>query len=364
MDVDQVGDIYIGGVVDRGRIDVDPGPAVEQVVASEDVPGLWGKRPVFIVRLSPEMDMRWVDTCWGYVDIEVPVGLVDIDVTESGMVIATGYYYRLEWMDSQSSDFISILAYGVATFVRKLKTIGEHVWTVGQQARELDHNDIQPMQLAVARSGDVFVVGSGLQGYADVDLDPGPKEEWRSMTGPFVWHLDADGEYQGALDGFQYSSHIASHIFGGLLVGSSFKGEFDIDPGPGIDIRHSIDDSIDSYALLLDTEYNILWPWVSGIPGDDKITAMASDDQGRIYLAVSLEEGSLLVALGPEGNELWRRDFPGLVNDMVASNKNGLYLFGGFSKEGDFDPGPGEDIRSPTVPVDTFVTRLSLSGTY
>ena len=157
----------------------------------------------------------------------------------------------------------------------------------------------------------------------------------------------------------------------GVVLGCEFEGEWDMNPGPGVDLRQAAGGH-DGFLSLFDAELRRVWSWTSGDPRDDVVSALATDGQGHIYVALWIrgEDGSRLLAFTEDGLVIWDRPFPGSVWKMVARPPHGLILTGWFSKAGDFDPGPGEDIHTPNIEspspyaFDGFVTRLNAEGTY
>ncbi len=353
-------DVYVGGVIWSGAIDVDPGPGLHELTAPEPIPGSFTSLPVFVLRLSPDMTTtKWVHSWWGEVSFEIEVGLSSVRVTETNEVVVTGYYDGLRW-DDPVSGVTWIRGGGNATFVRRIAASGEHLWTRGQTSQDAY---VIPHALAVTASDEIYVVG-GVGGLTGVDFDPGPGYDLRYGVRVFIWRLTADGEYVGTVDNY-LAGDIAAHVSGGLVVSGSFEDQIDLDPGPGVDLHEVDTGEKEACAVLLGTDWTLAWSWVSGLSGDDFVTAIASDDMGRVYVAVrTTERGSMLVGLSAQGQELWRRDFPGWVRRMVAHSEHGLYLAGQFSDQGDFNPGPGVDLRTPIGPYDDFITRLSTAGTY
>jgi hypothetical protein len=359
---DPEGRVYLAGVAQQGTIDVDPGPAVHELTVLPDLPGSGSNRTPFVVRLTPDMNLEWVDEFFGVVDFETMMGLAEIVSTGDGGAILTGFYNRLFWEETPG-NYEVIQAMGIAAFVRRILPDGQHAWTAGQRTGDFDAL-IVPRGLAFHPDGRILSAGHQWT-YASVDFDPGPTDDWRSEPGAFIWQLAGDGTYLDTADRTCVGTLALHPAAGGgaVLIGGSLRGEMDLDPGPGIDTHTTPADEFDGCAVLLEPTLDARWPWTSGQPGNDYVTAVTADEQGTVYLAVWLEGPSLIIALDANGIEQWRRDFPGWVQRMTTAAGH-LYLGGIFSQEGDFNPGPGTDHRIPTDQWDTFITRLTLQGTY
>ncbi len=353
LEVGSNGVYYVGGIVKSGTIDVDPGPDTYEVTAPETPPNHYFTWPVFIVRLEDDDVVSWVHTFHGTVDpyLEYVVKLTDISVEDDGSVIAAGSYNSLNWKDESSND-VSLSSTGIATFARSIDGAGNHKWTLGQKcSSHLGRSG--PLRIINDVNGRIFTIITGPQ--TVVDFDPGPDADWKDLDkSNIIWRLSSSGEYLGTIEGIGKVQEIDQHQSGDLLVA-------------GFKYKEDDNDIMDSFVSRLDGEYMPSWEWNPEFSDNDLVTALSTDEQGRIYVAVGwygIVNETILVALTDNGDELWRREFPGVVNFMHASSEYGLFLSGRFSIEGDFDPGPGEDIRSPLNSIDTFLTRLTLDGTY
>ena len=151
---------------------------------------------------------------------------------------------------------------------------------------------------------------------------------------------------------------------GGLVLVGRFSGEEDLNPGPDTDTRIAAGVDEDAFVGAFDVDLRTVWIWTSGGPDAEGATAVTSDGEGRIYVAIWTGTSSTLLAFAEGGGVMWTRLFPGIVDAMAARPPHGLLLAGRFFGEGDFDPGLGEDIRTPAATPDTFVTRLTADGTY
>lgn len=186
------------------------------------------------------------------------------------------------------------------------------------------------MQLLVAPCGQIMLVGS-FEG--TVDFDPVQGNDVRVAQGRwngFIWRLDSNGEYLGTTvfgatspaDRFGPGVYAARiDHFGSLVISGNFDGNVDFDPGPTIDSRSSTL-SADAFVTKYAADGTYLWTRTFGSTGWDT--------------AIRLEVDA--------------------TNNVVAA--------GEFRGTVDFDPGPGVDLHTASIPYATFVTKFNGDGEY
>jgi len=123
----------------------------------------------------------------------------------------------------------------------------------------------------------------------------------------------------GGAEGSVWTSGIVTDDNGAVYVCGDFAGTVDFDPGPDAYEMVSAG-SRDAFLAKFDSSGNLLWARAIGGDYDDQCYDLAIDVAGNVYLT------------------------------------------GSFLYDCDFDPGPGEDIRSPVGYVDCYVAKFDPSG--
>ncbi len=222
-------------------------------------------------------------------------------------------------------------------------------------------------QVAVDANGSIYLLGT-VRG--DVDLDPArPYVPYRTETDDILLtRLDSAGDYQWSRiwkvgDRFSRGEFLATDPQGNILVGGRFQGDFDLDPGPGVDVGVS-GDIAQPFLVKLDGSGNYLY----GLDWEGDISDMRVDPWGNVYV-LGWFPGSTdtdrardlngkmvsLTKLGPDGVSLWCRKWYAdsddrqnlLLSRALAIDGNGsVYMSAVFRGLVDFDPGPGVNNRS------------------
>jgi hypothetical protein len=212
-----------------------------------------------------------------------------------------------------------------STFLVKLTSTGAFVWGNVTESTSSPAG-VQIESLAAAADGSIYV-GGEFEG--QVDFDPGPATANRVPTGyrsPFLLQLSKDGHF-GWVATWDvdpaacviYPGRIAASPTGGVWVGGSYGGTCDLDPGSGVDINHIGDGTGgEGFVLALDAAGDYVGAWTFG----SWVADVASDSEGAVYAA-------------------------GIYRSTV-----------------DFDPGPGEALRTPTYDDSSFTVKLSSDGAF
>lgn len=206
-------------------------------------------------------------------------------------------------------------------FVAKYSPSGDLIW-----AKSMGGTDDQHARaIAVDGSGNVYVTGDFV-GTCNFDPGPGTFNLTANSQDIFVLKLDSSGALAwarafnsagGTENGF--STGIASDSAGNVLVGGSYLGTFDFDPGVGTFNLSSVT-HFSGFIAKLDGSGNFLWA--------DAFTGSGSSECG------------------------------GLALD-AADN---IYAAGHFSGTIDFDPGAGTSSVTSNGAIDAFVLTLTSSG--
>jgi hypothetical protein len=161
--------------------------------------------------------------------------------------------------------------------------------------------------VAVDAQGALYVAGAF---HIELDFDPGPGTDVRRPKGymdAFVSKFDPQGSYQWArtwgsstdTSGFAAKDDLAGITLdpcGSPLVVGSAPGSFDIDPGPGEDMRPA-----GAYLSKLDASGSLLWArsWASpGTYADPTEMAAVTAPPGRPLFISGMFNGKVDFGLG------------------------------------------------------------------
>ena len=177
---------------------------------------------------------------------------------------------------------------------------------------------------------------------------------------------------------------------GSYVIGGSFQGAVDFDPGAGQDI-HQSGDSSDSFITRFNADGSYAWTrtWgaLLGKPtiGPDGTVVAAGSFQGSVDLdpgpgvdtRQAVVNDPFVLKLAPDGSFVWARTFTGTTDSSSATASavavavdGAVVATGTFYGRVDFDPGPATDIRENVVnpalgsSLNLYVAKLSPAGTF
>ena len=181
---------------------------------------------------------------------------------------------------------------------------------------------------------------------------------------------------------------VKSDSTGGLVLVGSFilNGNFDLDPGPGIQTAYNDSDTPHLVIAKYDANGNYLWSVNSEGSGSITKVVSALDSQNNIYVAgefrglIDLDPGdgrvSYLPSTGyddffiakynPSGIYLWSYKFTSVGGQISAGGVtvdsfNNVIFTGSFWGTVDFDPTTGSDTKTSISNV-AFISKLTSNG--
>jgi len=252
---------------------------------------------------------------------------------------------------------------------------------------------VQADRVLIASNGDIIIAGTFT---GKVDFDPGPGEDTHTATEDkillFISRYSSDGDYI-------WTKFIVGKIFdlaiglglqsdGSIIIGGTFFGTADFDPGAG---KEELDSDVDGNVFVLKLTENGEYVWIYTVGGDDAevFTTLSVSPSGFIYFGgwytqdivfpsstgdeVHPREGggmspdAFVAKLSSEGELVWSRTIGGISKDaswdVTASHDDSLIWLGEFGDTLDFDPGDDTDEYTPSS-NDIFLIRLDPDGNY
>jgi hypothetical protein len=239
-------------------------------------------------------------------------------------------------------------------------------------------------------SGNIYIIG----GYAGtMDFDPGPGTFEQTSNGNsdcYLSRFDNDGIWQwttvwgGPENVVPYA--ISLDDSGDIFVSGGFDGVADFDPGPGMD-SHTSMGKADAFLSKFDNSGS--WLWTKSWGDFDQEAAVSVDATHPNFVYVCGQFNGT-VDFNPDapvddhtgngiydpyvsqfdhnGNFNWARTWGGSIDDradsVVADDMGNVYIAARYGGEVDFDPGPGEFIKTATGFLDSTLTKLDSNGAF
>lgn len=372
---DASGNVYVVGRF-QGAVDFDPGPGVFVLMSG-------GGYDAFVAKYTAAGALLWARDVGGSSDDEADAIAAD----SQGNVYAAGSLNGAVNFDPSVSDFTLISSGGANAFISKFDANGNFVWAANLGAGAAS----KARGVALANDGSIWTTGT-FSGTGD--FDPGAGTTSLSGTANvengFISQLDANGNYLQAelLAGNSdvAPAAIAAAVDGSILLGGSFAGAADFDPGAGVSQLTSAG-STDGFVLKLDASGRFVWADALGGPGNDHVAGIAVAAEGDVYTTgdfsgtVDFGHGSNsfeLTASGGADAFVWRLDGSGSLTwadnlgaggqtqgTAIALAPNGdVYSTGTFQGTGDFNPGSGIYQLTSAGQKDVYVSKLNAQGQF
>lgn len=236
--------------------------------------------------------------------------------------VANAIYSRGVGVDGQGNVYAMLLRDAQTGFnLTKFTASGATAWT-----KSLVTNSSYSGDLAVGASGNAYLAGNFT---GTVDFDPGPKTKIVSVgtrNAAFVLKLDTNGQFGWVTPfhgtGSAEASAVALDVAGNIIVGGSYSGTVEFNPGSG--------------TTTLD-------------PAEGAFLAKLNGSGGLVWAK----------ALANTGTESGHAVF-GLDTDSAGS----IYATGVFNGSIDLDPGLGVNTKSSAGSSDIFIVKITSAGNY
>jgi hypothetical protein len=213
--------------------DADPGPDTVDVEAGDG-------RSAVAIALTPAGALRWT---WS----TPRASLTAVAALPDGSVAIAG----------TSLDFVG--------FVAAVDSLGGTTWH-----RALAKTETNPHAIAVSDAG-IFVTGTGNAAARRAHGFPGAFVARLELGGDLVW-LRRLGTRGSMIKGYAVAAGEHRVAIGGL-----FRGRPDFDPGPGRQVRKSVDADDDGFVAVFDTTGELDWVYTYGAASSDQVRGIALD---------------------------------------------------------------------------------------
>jgi hypothetical protein len=305
--------------------------------------------------------------------------------------VANAIFSRGVGVDGQGNVYAMMLRDAQTGFdVTKFTTSGATAWT-----KSIVTNSSYSGDLAVSASGNAYLA-SYFTG--TVDFDPGPKAKNVAVgtrNAAFVLKLDTNGKFgwvapfTGA--GSAYAYTVTLDGSGNVVVGGSYSGTVDFNPGSG---TTTLDPAGGAFLTKLNSSGGLVWARAlanTGTESGPAIFGVDTDSVGNVYAtgvfygAIDLDPGAgvttkssagssdiFVVKLTSAGNYAWSEAFGGdrletawavAVDDLGFVHIAGYFYDQINGDEVDFNPDPLETyfLSAPGASRNGFLLKLRQS---
>ena len=283
-------------------------------------------------------------------------------------------------VDAAGSIYVLTSRLGDAYDILKFSPSGAAVWSKTIVNRSM----LTSADLTVNAAGSVYIAGS-FDG--TVDFDPGTKFKnvsSGSARAGFVLKLDTNGSFNwvspfigkkvGSTNGASGATSITLDGSGNIVVGGTFNGTVDFNPGSGTTYLTS---QSAGFITKLNSSGGLVWAkpllgdvstFVYGLDTDSVGNIYATgtfhgtvdlDPGAGVYSRITVGQGDIFVMkLNSMGNLMWAESFGGHGNDVssgIAVDAIGdVYMAGSYREPFDVNPDP---LATELLPGDASFNR-------
>ncbi|MBN8691725.1 MAG: T9SS type A sorting domain-containing protein [Bacteroidetes bacterium] len=300
---DNLGNVYIVGGF-NGTVDFDPGPGTTNLTSS-------GMTDAYLVKLNSAGNFQWVRK-FGGTDIDEAYS-VTVDNNTADIVIAGVFRGVADFDPGTTTYTLSGSTTSFNTFVVRLNSAGNFLWAINNRASICKQVAIEPS------TGSVCLVGAFT---GTVDFNPSASTVnliTSNVYDGYILKLSSSGIYTwvrqiGSTSGNDYCRDIEFDYSGNMVIGGSFFGTVDFNPGTAVFNLTSI--SSDGFILKLNSSGAFVTAFGIGGSANDDILNIDVDASNRVYVT-------------------------GVMYSAIV----------------DFDPGPGTYTLGATGVADAFVAK-------
>lgn len=368
---DDNGNVYLTGYF-VGSADFDPGPAVYNMVS-------YDYKDNFILKLNADGNFVWAKQIGG---VGNSTSLLPLTLGKSSIYLAGSFTGTFDVDPGPGIvNFTASVFFDI--FIEKLDTAGNFI-----SAKHIEGNpQITAQTILLDSLENMYVTGQFL---GTTDFDPGPavynlnSNAGGTAAGMFMLKLDS------AYD-FMWAGTIEIHLGaittidkgGNLYLTGMTIGTSDFDPGPNVYNLTSSGGSYDIFMSRINPDGTLAWAKIIGNTGVDEGKDIAVDFLGNIYCTgfftgtVDFDPGPgvnnltstgtydmFISKMDSSGNMLWVKKIAnGSAGGygILVDNSFNIFITGGYTNSGDFDPGPGVfTLSTGSITIeDAFVLKLA-----
>lgn len=280
--------IYIAGSY-LTSIDADPGGNMHLLTASDFYVD------AFVLKLDLNGQFEWAKNFKNTKQDEC----VAITSDAKGNLYITGTFRDTIDFDPQAADHNLHISTGSNdAFLLKLNSDGKVAWSKTWGGTSTD----QPRSIIIDKYGNAGIYLTGnFHGTADFDPEP-LNTDYATSNGDadmFISRLDEDGQHlwTKTLGGIMSDRgwDLITNPFGNgdVIITGQWEDDVDFDPGPGVFQVAVEDNATCIFVMRFDKAGNFMWVKPVGNGNGDSSEGIAMDYAGNIYLAGSMNSGSL-----------------------------------------------------------------------
>lgn len=364
-----------------GSADFDPGPDTFLLTSS-------GGRDIYLQKLDTSGHLVWAKR----------FGAAKIDNANSVTVDGAGNIYLIgnfqDTVDFDPGPGVAEVATLLSDiFILKLDKDGNLIWI--KQSTIQEPTLANGAAIAVDAAGNVYTTGDFRK---SVDFDPGMGTTVLTAAGTdgagdvFIQKLDVDGNLvwvrQVGGSGYDTGYSIAVDPDGNVYTTGYFRGQMDIDPGPGT-VNVFMNGISDIFILKLNASGDYVWgktmggsQWDGGasivvakdggiLSTGDFIGTVDFDPGTPVFNLISISDSDIYIQkLDSDGNFVWAKRMGGSGGSGGACIRldtiGNIYTAGSFNNGlVDFDPGTSAaNLVTNGYKSDAFVHKLNADGSF
>lgn len=356
--VDKDGNVLVAGYF-LGTADFDPDPSVTFNLTSA---GSWD---TFISKLDGDGNFVWAKRIGGTPTTGDISSAIKTDA--SGNVYVAGSFTGIVDMDPGPGSAPATSGGNTDGLVLKLEPDGDYINSIILRGGRFDSFD----DVEVDASGNIYATGYYEE---NTDFDPGAGtalEAGSNDRNAFVMKMNATGglvwyKTFSEDDSEQWGNNIDLDSDGNIIVGGTFEGTIDFDPGTGTQIHTAV--NRDVFTVKLDADGNFLWG--KTLPGSSSAFGFSTVNGTDVYMFGAFfatldadpgpgvfnvtSEGATdahIVKLNRDGDFQWGLKMGGSATDVIMAigfdDDENIYTGGHLSAPGDYDPGPDTYMLEP-----------------
>jgi len=364
LKVDRVGNIYLASDL-YNAADMDPGPGVYMMSPT-------GFRDAYVVKLNTDGNLVWAKQFGGPGDTGPQAYMVELD-RDNNVIIGGIFNNTVDFDPGPGILNITSSAHMQAYIVKLNNNNGGLIWAkqFGNGPEVYSGCSINDMKCDAQNN--IVLTGSFTR---TCDFDPGPgvynvTSSPGSAGDGFICKLDANCNFiwvktlgqNGTNNHFMTPTGIDIDGMNNIVTTGFFIGNFDFDPGAGVNIVYS--NPTDCYILKLDQQGNFIWVKIIGGNEQDTGHDVVVDAANNVYTiglfgtSVDFDPGpgvhiinspyygaSALIKLNSGGEFVYAAPFQSIsygtcyFRRMVIDPDQNIYVSGWIGGVNDFDPGP------------------------